>query len=57
MDKYNCPSCGKLLVKLNDDEHQHEFWCDSCNKELIVMIAFSLPLANSSPSLASMESW
>jgi len=35
--RYNCPICGKELIRLEPfDEGEYRFWCDSCNLDIII---------------------
>ena len=35
MKKYNCPTCGKELIRLEPYEDGiYNFWCDVCNIDI-----------------------
>lgn len=37
MKKFNCPVCGKELVRLEPFvDGVYEFWCDNCNIDIVV---------------------
>ena len=36
MKYIDCPVCGMTLIKLNFDEHYHEYWCDICKMDITV---------------------
>lgn len=37
MKKFNCPVCGKELIRLEPFEHGiYDFWCDDCDIDISI---------------------
>lgn len=37
MEKLNCPTCSKELIRLEPFEQEvYEFWCDHCNVDIVI---------------------
>lgn len=37
INKINCPSCSKGLIRLEPfEEGEYQFWCDKCNIDIVI---------------------